>query len=96
MSYASPAPVNGARPLPPYNPKAARLVSISQWLGWGGIALLFVGGPVVGILVAQVIDDRRDLTSVYVGAAVSTLGAISTVIGAVVGQIGRGMQGRVV
>jgi hypothetical protein len=27
---------------------------------------------------------------------VSTLGAISTVIGAVVGQIGRGMQGRVV
>jgi len=65
---------------------AKRLVTISHILGWGGLGVLFLGSAAIGILTHSG------------GAAAITagVGGISAVAGAIVGQVGRGMQGRVI
>jgi hypothetical protein len=63
-----------------------RLVVISNWLGWGGLALIFVGAPLAGFA-----------GNSAAGAGVTAgIGGLAAIAGAIIGQIGRGMQGRVV
>jgi hypothetical protein len=83
LGYAQPYPP-GARP--PENPKARRLVRISEIMGWGGLLLLVLGPLAVGIA----------LGSGALAAAVAVIAVVSLVVGAVIGQVGRAMQGRVV
>ena len=64
---------------------AAKLVTLSHILGWGGVGLLLVAGPGIAIAVNGT-----------VGVVVIGLGLISAITGAVIGQVGRGMQGRVI
>ncbi|HEU0034005.1 MAG TPA: hypothetical protein VFQ53_25435 [Kofleriaceae bacterium] len=78
---------------PPQSPQAAaeqekakKLVNLSHGLGWGGIGLLFVGAPAAGIALHSGV-----LAAVFAG-----LGLVSALVGAIVGQIGRAMQGRVI
>jgi hypothetical protein len=66
--------------------RARQLVSISNMLGWGGLGLLFLGAPLIGFL-AQ---------SPLAGVVVAGLGVLAAIAGAIVGQVGRGWQGRVV
>jgi hypothetical protein len=66
--------------------KARSLVKISNWLGWGGLAMLFIGSPLAGVAA----------NSGVAAGIVAALAIIACIIGAVVGQVGRGMQGRVV
>jgi hypothetical protein len=85
-----------ARPMEkPVDPRAQRLVTISHWLGWGGILLLFIGGPAAGII-ASVNAGRGSSAPMAIGSVISLIGLLSAIIGAIVGQVGRGMQGRVV
>jgi hypothetical protein len=64
--------------------KAKKLVLYSHILGWGGLGLLIAGSITMGILVGGT------------GALVTAgLGALCAVTGAVLGQVGRAMQGRV-
>jgi hypothetical protein len=70
----------------PENPTAKRLVNLSQLLGWGGIALLILVGPILGV-----VAESGTLAVVFCG-----LGLVSAIAGAIVGQIGRAMQGRVI
>jgi hypothetical protein len=65
---------------------ARKLVNLSHIFGWGGIGVLFVLGPVLGVA----------LHSGTLGVVVAGIGGIGAVVGAVLGQIGRGMQGRVI
>jgi hypothetical protein len=65
---------------------AQKLVTLSHIFGWGGLGVLFVLAPVFGIAL-------RSGTLALIAAAI---GAIAAVAGAVLGQIGRGMQGRVI
>lgn len=64
---------------------AAKLVMLSTIFGWGGIGLLLVVGPALAIAVNGML-----------GGIVIGLGLVSAVAGAVIGQVGRGMQGRVI
>ncbi len=64
---------------------AAKLVMLSTIFGWGGLGLLLAAGPALAIAVHGTL-----------GAVVMGLGLVSAVAGAVVGQVGRGMQGRVI
>lgn len=77
------APVLHTRP---ENPTAIKLVRISRYLGWGGLLLMFLVGPGIGIAFQSIA-----LVMILIG-----LGFISAVVGAVIGQIGRAMQGRVI
>lgn len=68
------------------NPLARKLVLWSHVLGWGGIAVLILGFP-IGLAACQ---------SPAAGGLLSGLGLVSAVVGAIIGQVGRGMQGRVI
>jgi len=63
--------------------KAKKLVTISHALGWGGIGVAFLIGPILAGAV-----------NVPLGVAFIVLGAICAIVGAVLGQVGRAMQGR--
>ncbi len=64
---------------------ARKLVIWSHILGWGGLAILLVGSVIGGRIAGGT------------GAAVGVgIGLVSAVTGALLGQVGRGMQGRVV
>jgi len=65
--------------------KAAKLVSLSQKLGWGGLAALVVGTILAGVTVGA-----------SAAAVVAACSGVSILAGAIVGQVGRGMQGRVI
>jgi hypothetical protein len=65
---------------------AKKLVNLSHILGWGGIGTLFLIAPLLGAATH----------SAVVGIGVAAVGGLSAVAGAIVGQIGRGMQGRVI
>jgi hypothetical protein len=81
------APV--ARAMPPAmveaHAKGENLVKWSQRLGWGGLATLVVGSTIAGIAIGPA-------AAVAVGVA----SGASVLVGAVVGQVGRGMQGRAI
>jgi hypothetical protein len=64
---------------------ARKLVNLSHILGWGGIGMLFVG-PIVG----------GALAGAGLAVGLAGLGLASAVAGAIVGQIGRAQQGRVI
>lgn len=65
--------------------KAKKLVNWSHVLGWGGLGLMFVGSIFVGI-----VAESAEPVMVTAG-----LGFVLAIAGAIVGQVGRGMQGRV-
>ena len=65
--------------------KAQGLVNLSTIFGWGGLGFLFVLAPTIGI----------GLHTGTGALAIAGIGAISAFVGAIVGQVGRGMQGRV-
>jgi hypothetical protein len=65
---------------------AKTLVMWSQILGWGGVGVMFVGAGVVGVLVS----------SATAASVVAGLGLVMAIIGAVIGQVGRAKQGRVI
>lgn len=92
IGYPSPqgvalAPI--ARPMAPamveQDAKAQNLVKWSQRLGWGGLAMLTLGTTVAGIAIGPA-------AAIGVGLA----SGASVLVGAVVGQVGRGMQGRAI
>ena len=66
--------------------KARKLVNLSHILGYGGLGLLFVLAPALGIATH----------SGVLGGALAVLGIIAAIAGAIVGQVGRAMQGRVI
>lgn len=80
----TPQPVRPA-PNPERAAKAKRLVIWSKGLGWGGLGTLFLIAPIVGFNVSGPL-----------GIIVGAMGLISAIVGAVLGQVGRGMQGRVI
>jgi hypothetical protein len=61
-------------------------VSWSHGLGWGGLGFTLVIGPIIGF----------SLGSPLLALVLAGLGVVSMVTGAILGQIGRGMQGRVI
>lgn len=65
--------------------KAKKLVGWSHLLGWGGLGLMFIGSIVVGI-----VAEQAEPVMFTAG-----LGFVLAIVGAIVGQVGRGMQGRV-
>ena len=65
---------------------AKKLVIWSHILAWGGIALAIIGALAAGSLF-------RSATGATVAAG---CGGVSLVVGAILGQVGRGMQGRVI
>jgi len=79
------APVDRrGRPVDPVKAaKAKKLVKISHALGWGGIGVAFVAGPILAVAV-----------NAPLGITFIVLGVISAIVGAVLGQVGRAMQGR--
>jgi hypothetical protein len=64
---------------------AQRLVSWSQRLGWGGLGMLFIATPVAGATLG-----------LAAAAVVGVASGASVLVGAIVGQVGRGMQGRAI
>jgi hypothetical protein len=64
---------------------AKKLVGWSHALGWGGLATLFVGTIAAAVVAGPV-----------VAGVVAAVAGISTVTGAIIGQVGRGMQGRAI
>jgi len=77
-------------PAPPVNPRAAKLVKWSSILGLGGLCM-FVGGACVGGLAS-----RHEAWQGVAGIVVSVTGLVAAIVGAILGQIGRAMQGRVI
>ncbi|HEU4729522.1 MAG TPA: hypothetical protein VFT22_16595, partial [Kofleriaceae bacterium] len=65
--------------------RARTLVNWSHVLGWGGLGVLLVGTSFMGVMFGGA-------PAVVIGV----LAGISMVVGAILGQIGRGMQGRVI
>jgi hypothetical protein len=65
--------------------RAQKLVGWSHVLGWGGLAMLVVGSLAAGLVAGPA-----------AAVAIATISGISTVTGAVIGQVGRGMQGRAI
>jgi hypothetical protein len=65
--------------------KAQKLVTWSHILGWGGLAMLLIGS-----MAAAVLGGPK------AAATVAGISMVSVVVGAIVGQIGRGMQGRAI
>ena len=66
--------------------KARKLVIASHILGYGGLVVLFFGSFIVGYV----------FHSEMAGIITGMLGLISSGVGAVIGQIGRAMQGRAI
>ena len=86
-------PVLAAYPAHPANQmspddeaKAKRLIMISRILGYGGLVVFSVGAVAMGMLF--------DSTAAAGGTAV--LGLAMAGVGAVIGQVGRAMQGRAI
>jgi hypothetical protein len=78
--------------LPPPTPeqlataaKARKLVNLSHVLGWGGLATLIVGTIFAGAA-----------GGVAAAGVVASVSGVSVIVGAIVGQIGRGLQGRAI
>lgn len=65
--------------------KARRLVGWSHLLGWGGIALCVIGAPTM-----------LAVSNAAVAGTTVAIGMICAVVGAIIGQVGRGMQGRAI
>lgn len=66
--------------------KANQLVNLSHILGWGGLGMLILGPALAAGL---------GLGGTLAGI-LALLGVLSAIGGAVVGQVGRAMQGRVI
>jgi hypothetical protein len=90
---ATPSPAFGA-PAAVFQPspeqlarqaRARKLVNWSHVLGWGGLCVLPFG---MGLAVAA--------AGPAVGGVVGVISGMIVVVGAVLGQVGRGMQGRVI
>ncbi len=81
------APV--AQAMPPevaaQHAKAEKLVKLSQRMGWGGLGMLVVGSSIAAIAVGPA-----------AAGAVAIASGVSVLVGAVIGQVGRGMQGRAI
>ena len=83
-------------PTPPNTPRAPRqssqeslakkLVLWSRILGWSGLLIFVLGGPITCIA----------LRTPKAGLIVSGLGLASAFVGGVIGQVGRAMQGRII
>lgn len=67
---------------------ARRQVVLSHWLGWGGLATLFLG-PMIAIALT-----RGSTPALY--GVIAGCGLVMAVVGAIVGQIGRAKQNRVI
>lgn len=65
--------------------KAKHLVIWSKVLGWGGLGTAVLVAPIVGVNVG----------STPLGVFLVVLGLVVAIVGGVIGQVGRGMQGRV-
>ncbi len=65
--------------------KAKGLVRISQRMGWGGLLMLVAGSTIAAITVGPV-----------AAGIVAAASGVTVVAGAIVGQVGRGMQGRAI
>ena len=65
--------------------RARKLVVASHVLGWGGLAVALFGGG--GMSAAAGIGP---------GFAVGGLGMVLAIVGAIIGQVGRGLQGRAI
>lgn len=78
-----------ARPMPPammeQEAKAQKLVKWSQRLGWGGLGMLTVGTTIAAVTVGA-----------PAAVAVGAVSGASVLVGAIIGQVGRGMQGRAI
>lgn len=92
IAYPSPqaaAMIPMARPMPAammaQDAKAQKLIKWSQRLGWGGLGVLTVGTTIAAIALGPA-------AAIAVGAASGT----SVLVGAIIGQVGRGMQGRAI
>ena len=66
--------------------KAKTLVMWSHVLGWGGILFMFLVGPAIGVT----------SNNWVLGGTLIVLGLVGAIAGAIVGQIGRAMQGRII
>jgi hypothetical protein len=81
-------PVAAFQPSPDQVARQARAQTLVNWshvLGWGGLASLFVGTGIAGVAGGPV-----------AGGIVGVLSGISVVVGGIIGQVGRGMQGRAI
>lgn len=65
--------------------RARKLVVASHVLGWGGLAVALIGGASFGAA-----------AGVGAGFAFGGLGMLLAVVGAILGQVGRGLQGRAI
>ncbi len=89
FSVARPSPIPQPPPAPPAKSAAdvqtaKKIIVWSRILGWGGLGLVFVLCPISVVAGAE-----------EGGVLIATLGFLSAIAGAVLGQIGRAMQGRV-
>jgi len=80
MAVLQPSPEQLAR-----QARARTLVNWSHLLGWGGLAMLVVGTSTAGAL-------GGPTPAVVIGG----ISGVSVIVGAIIGQIGRGMQGRAI
>src|SRR5687768_5177655 len=71
-------------PRKPEDPRAQKLVTLSHWFGWGGIILLLVGAPALGILVG-VNETRDDGMGIMVGLVTAGIGLLMAIAGAIIG-----------
>ncbi|HET9623884.1 MAG TPA: hypothetical protein VFP84_21075 [Kofleriaceae bacterium] len=72
--------------------RARKLVVSSHVLGWGGIAVALGGGA----LMMTMTSHHHHHGSGGAGAALLGIGIVLAIVGAVLGQIGRGLQGRAI
>jgi hypothetical protein len=66
--------------------KAKRLVNLSHIFGWGGLGMLIIGPIMAGAL----------RLGGAVGGGLAIVGVLSAIAGAILGQVGRALQGRVI
>jgi hypothetical protein len=92
LPYAVPYPNYPPYPPPPKpeDPRVRKLIFWSRVLGWGGL-VMFIGGSCAGGLAT-----RHDPTLQAVGIVIGVVGVAAAIVGGILGQIGRGMQGRVI
>ena len=77
-------------PPKPEDPRVRKLIFWSKVLGWGGVAM-FVGGSCAGGLAT-----RHDPEIRVIGVVILGVGLVAALVGGILGQVGRGMQGRVI
>ena len=83
-------PYWGPPPTLPEDPRVKTLILWSRILGWGGIAVFFFGSVIGAVVMSSPAHDPI----VLIVSAVGGFGI--AVVGGILGQIGRGMQGRVI